>query len=98
MRRPNRPASLAPAAACAAASSALLGTQPKFRQSPPMRSRSIRATLNPSCAAAAVTESPAAPAPMTARSKSGIDRFPAAPDNGQQGEGSEPKQRQEDTG
>ena len=62
-------------AACAAwdaASSALLGTQPKLRQSPPMRSRSISATRRPSCAATAVTDRPAAPAPITARSNSGI--------------------------
>ena len=66
------PAPRAAWAACAAASSALLGTQPKFRQSPPIRSRSISATRRPSCAATAVTDRPAAPAPITARSKSGI--------------------------
>ncbi len=67
-----------PAAAWTAASSALLGTQPKFRQSPPIRSRSISATRRPSWAATAVTDRPAAPAPITARSKSGIRAPPAA--------------------
>ena len=72
---PNRAASRTVRAACAAASNALLGTQPVLRQSPPMRPRSISATRAPSCAAPAATDSPAAPAPMTARSKSmgGVD-------------------------
>ncbi len=47
MRRPNRPAARAFMAACAAASSALLGTHPALRQSPPMRPRSISATRRP---------------------------------------------------
>ncbi len=71
-RSPSRPAPRAAVAAWDAASSALLGTQPKFRQSPPIRSRSTSATFTPSCAATAVTESPAEPAPITTRSKSAI--------------------------
>ena len=57
-RMPNRAAARAAWAACEAASRALLGTQPKLRQSPPIRSRSISATRRPSCAATAVTERP----------------------------------------
>src|SRR5436305_5520960 len=41
------------------------GTQPTFRQSPPMRCRSIRATLAPSPAEPAAEISPAVPAPIT---------------------------------
>ena len=51
-----------------AASSALLGIQPKFRQSPPMTPRSISTTSAPSCAAPAATASPPAPAPITHKS------------------------------
>src|SRR6185436_712909 len=57
-------------AALAAAISALDGTQPKFRQSPPMRSRSTRTTERPSCAAPAATTRPAEPPPTTQTSGS----------------------------
>ena len=43
------------------------GTQPTFRQSPPIRWRSTRATLAPSPAAPAAVTSPAVPAPSTTR-------------------------------
>ncbi len=45
--------------------SALLGTQPKFRQSPPIWFRSIKATRPPSPAVPAAVTSPAVPAPIT---------------------------------
>src|SRR5262249_9055725 len=54
-------------AARAARISALDGTQPTLRQSPPRSSRSIRATLAPSPAAPAAVTSPAVPAPITTR-------------------------------
>ena len=41
------------------------GTQPTFRQSPPIRWRSIRATLAPSPAAPLAETRPAVPAPIT---------------------------------
>src|SRR5579863_9314477 len=97
-RTPKRPAPRAAAAACDAASSALLGTQPKLRQSPPIRSRSISTTRRPSCAATAVTDRPAAPAPTTAKSKSGIRALPVAPGDRQQRERREAYQRAEDAG
>jgi hypothetical protein len=43
------------------------GTQPTFRQSPPIRLRSTRATFAPNPAAPAAVTSPAVPAPMTTR-------------------------------
>ncbi len=43
------------------------GTHPTFRQSPPIRSRSISATLAPSPAAPDAVTRPAVPAPMTTR-------------------------------
>src|SRR5690606_31616280 len=49
----------------AAAMSALDGTQPRFRHSPPISPFSISTTLTPKEAAAAATLSPAEPAPMT---------------------------------
>lgn len=92
-RTPNRPAARAAWAVCEAASSALLGIQPKFRQSPPMRSRSISTTWRPSCAATAVMERPEAPAPTTARSKSGTGSLPSTPDDRQQRQCRKPDQR-----
>ena len=44
------------------------GTQPKFRQSPPIAPRSTSTTSAPICAAPAATASPPEPAPMTQRS------------------------------
>src|SRR6516164_11408217 len=52
----------------AAASNDFDGTQPKFRQSPPIAPRSTRTTSAPICAAPAATASPPDPAPMTQRS------------------------------
>ena len=48
----------------------LEGTQPTFRQSPPIKFFSIKATFkpNPSPAAPAATTKPAVPAPITTRS------------------------------
>ena len=43
------------------------GTQPTFRQSPPIRWRSISATLAPSPAAPLADTRPAVPAPITTR-------------------------------
>src|SRR5258707_13101309 len=45
--------------------SALLGTQPKFKQSPPILLRSISATRPPSAAVPAPVTRPAVPAPVT---------------------------------
>ena len=67
MFTPNSPAVLRSAQAREARTSALEGTQPTFRQSPPNRCFSTRATLAPSPAAMAAVTSPAVPAPMTAR-------------------------------
>src|SRR5262249_15801080 len=67
MRMPNCPASRTWAAARAARISALDGTQPTLRQSPPKSSPSTRATLAPSPAAPAAVTSPAVPAPITTR-------------------------------
>src|ERR1700727_801304 len=97
-RMPKRNAPRAAVTACDAARSALLGTQPKFRQSPPMRSRSISVTRSPSWAATAVTDRPAAPAPMTARSTSGIRTPPLLPCDRQQRQHREADERTEDTG
>jgi hypothetical protein len=55
-------------ACLAAAIMALDGTQPKFRQSPPIAAFSISTTRWPNWAATAATESPAEPAPITHRS------------------------------
>src|SRR6516165_8533815 len=52
----------------AAASNDFEGTQPKFRQSPPIAPRSTSTTSAPICAAPAATASPPDPAPMTQRS------------------------------
>ena len=57
-------------AAFAAASSAFDGTQPLFRQSPPMRPASNSTTRAPNCAAPAATLSPPDPPPMTQMSVS----------------------------
>ena len=65
---PKRPESRIWCARAAAAISALEGTQPWLRQSPPISPASIRVTLAPICAAPEATDSPAAPAPMTIRS------------------------------
>jgi hypothetical protein len=57
-------------AACharAAARTALEGTHPTFRQSPPISSRSTSATRAPSAAPIAAVTSPAVPAPITTR-------------------------------
>ena len=56
VRTPNRPAPRTAWAACAAASSALEGMQPWFRQSPPISARSTRATFSPSAAEMAPEE------------------------------------------
>jgi hypothetical protein len=55
-------------AAFAEASSALDGTQPVHRQSPPTRSRSMHATLTPSFGANSAATIPADPIPTTMRS------------------------------
>src|SRR5262245_4390220 len=47
--------------------SALVGTHPKFRQSPPIKRSSTSATRAPSAAAPAADTSPAVPAPSTSR-------------------------------
>ena len=64
---PNSAASRTAARARAAPISALEGTQPTFRQSPPMRCRSTKATFAPKPAAPAALTRPAVPAPMTTR-------------------------------
>ena len=62
--RPNSPARLASAQTAAERISALEGTQPKCRQSPPSRERfSISTAFAPNCAAPAATVRPAAPPP-----------------------------------
>lgn len=66
---PNRSAeALASAHERAALSTPLEGTQPKFRQSPPMRFRSTSATRAPSAAPMATLTNPPVPAPITTRS------------------------------
>ena len=67
-RDAERPRLRAAWAAAAAAIRLLDGTQPTFRQSPPMAPRSISTTDAPSCTAPAATLRPAEPAPMTQRS------------------------------
>ena len=57
----------------AAAISALEGTQPVFRHSPPISPRSISTTSTPKAAAAAAAVRPAEPAPMT--QMSGVRRW-----------------------
>src|SRR5581483_3149594 len=64
-------------AAFAAAISAFDGTQPKLRQSPPMRSRSISTTSRPSCAAPEATTSPAEPPPTTQTSGVSVPLIPS---------------------
>src|SRR5450432_1920266 len=49
-------------------SSAFVGMQPQFRQMPPGRSRSMHATLKPSCAPRMAATYPPGPAPTTTRS------------------------------
>ena len=62
-RRPSAPAWRWATAALALASRALDGTQPVFRQSPPIVPGSISTVRAPSSAAPAATERPAEPAP-----------------------------------
>ena len=62
---PNASASAMPCARLAAAISAFEGTQPVLRHSPPSLPFSISTTGTPNAAAAAATDSPPAPAPMT---------------------------------
>ena len=64
-RIPNCPASRTLAAACAARISAFEGTHPEFRQSPPIKLRSTRATRAPSPAAPTAVTKPAVPPPIT---------------------------------
>ena len=66
---PRSPACRAPAAAAAAASSDLDGTQPVQRQSPPVRSRSTSSTRAPIRAAVLAPTMPAVPPPTTSRSQ-----------------------------
>ncbi len=65
---PSRPALRAVAAAAAAASSALEGTHPVQRQSPPVRSRSTSITRAPRLDAVLAATMPAVPPPRTSRS------------------------------
>ena len=65
---PREAAARASPAACAAASSALLGTQPVHRQSPPVRSRSTRRVVAPNPAAVWAATRPAVPPPTIRRS------------------------------
>ena len=62
---PNWPALRAASARFAAAMSAFEGTQPTLRHSPPILPFSISTTGTPNAAAAAATESPPEPAPIT---------------------------------
>jgi len=55
--------------------SALLGTQPKFRQSPPILWPSISVTLALTAAAMWAETRPPAPAPMTTRLRSNARGF-----------------------
>ena len=66
-RTPNSAAPRTSATARPARIRAFDGTQPTFRQSPPISSRSTSATLAPSPAAPAAVTSPAVPAPITTR-------------------------------
>src|ERR1044072_1902348 len=63
--KPNGDTRFGSAACLAAASSAFEGTQPEFRQSPPILPFSISTTGTPNAAAAAATERPPEPAPRT---------------------------------
>jgi hypothetical protein len=63
----SRAARAASRQARAARITALEGTQPTFRQSPPIRCLSIRATFAPRPAAAIAATRPAGPAPTTTR-------------------------------
>ena len=65
--RPNSAPSRADAHTRAARMIPFEGTQPTFRQSPPIRWRSISATFAPIPAATAAVTSPAVPAPITTR-------------------------------
>src|ERR1700742_3102526 len=60
----------------AAASNAFDGTQPVLRHSPPMTPRSINTVGTPKAAAAAATDRPAAPPPMTQMSGVSISAMP----------------------
>ena len=66
----------------AAASSALEGTHPVLRQSPPIRPRSTSTTSTPKAAAAAATDKPPEPAPMTQMSGVRMTRHGAVPHSG----------------
>ena len=66
--RPNSAPSCADAHTRAARMSPFEGTQPTFRQSPPIRCRSTSATFAPIPAATAAVTRPAVPAPITHRS------------------------------
>ena len=66
--RPNSSAWRIVCAALAEASSALDGTQPVHRQSPPGRSRSATATFTPSVEANSAATMPAEPMPTMIRS------------------------------
>eukprot|EP00962_Isochrysis_galbana_P047211 scaffold19230_cov129-Isochrysis_galbana.AAC.1 len=70
-RTPNSPARRASRSARAQRSSALEGTQPTLRQSPPARWSEMKATLAPRRADCLALTSPPAPAPMTTKSYSG---------------------------
>ena len=67
VRTPYAGASRTSCATCAARSTPFDGTQPKLRQSPPIRWRSTSATRAPSPDAPAAVTSPAVPAPTTTR-------------------------------
>ena len=68
--KPNAPALLICLAIVAERISALLGTQPKLRQSPPILCPSIRVTSALTAAAMYAETRPPAPAPMTTRLRS----------------------------
>src|SRR5262249_59279610 len=71
------------ARACfAAATSAFEGTQPVLRHSPPILSFSINTTDTPNAAAAAATERPPEPAPMTQMSGCKRSAMPTPDDGG----------------
>src|ERR1044071_9882834 len=85
----------------AAAISDFEGTQPQFRQSPPISPRSTSTTSRPSWAAPAATTRPAEPPPTTQTSgvKAVMSRLATAQprvEHGQQGERGEAQQRQQD--
>ncbi len=66
---PKATLSLAACAMWAAAISALDGTQPVLRQSPPISPFSTSTTDAPICTAPAATDRPDEPAPITQRSQ-----------------------------